>query len=66
MTINLSEKTVNTVLISLRDAKKSLERQINRTTNVNKLDVLNEQLEDVLDALAVFEEVQQWKQYSEQ
>lgn len=58
MVINLSEKTVNTVHIALTDVKRSLMKQLkNVEGDEDKKSVLNGQLDDVEDALTVFNEL---------
>lgn len=57
MVINLSEETVSTVCTALRDAQRTLKKQTNEYTG-NKLEIAENQLREVEDALAVFEELE--------
>lgn len=59
MQINLSSESVDVIINSLRDSKKSLKSQINKWEKVdepNKLKICQTQLRDVEDVLAIFEE----------
>ena len=62
MEINLSIETINTVYNSLRSSKQSLKFQLevslpNGKVNPNKKEIIEHQLEEVEDALSVFEEL---------
>ena len=58
MEINLSNETINTVYNSLRYSKQGLKRQLeNEKVNSNKKEIIEHQLAEVEDALAVFEEL---------
>ena len=62
MEINLSVETIKTVYNSLRSSKQTLKRQLevsipNRKMNPNKKEIVEYQLAEVEDALAVFEEL---------
>lgn len=59
MQINLSSESVNVIINTLRDSKKSLKSQINKWERVNepnKLKICQSQLRDVEDVLTIFEE----------
>ena len=56
MEINLSRETIATVYNSLRCSKATLEQQAN-TAPAKKRKIVEHQLEEVEDALAVFEEL---------
>lgn len=62
MEINLSEEVINTVCNSLRSSKQGLKSQLeygipNKKVNPNRKEIIEHQLEEVEDALAVFEEL---------
>ena len=61
MEINLSEEVINTVCSSLRDSKHHLKHQLElisiKKVNPNRKEIIEHQLEEVEDALAVFEEL---------
>ena len=58
MEINLSNETINTVYNSLRCSKQELKWQLkNEKVNPNKKEIIEHQLAEVEDALAVFEEL---------
>ena len=62
MEINLSNETINTVYNSLKDSKRSLERQLYYgipygKVHFDKKEIIQNQLADVNDALQVFEEL---------
>lgn len=57
MEINLSNETINTVYNSLRSTKRSLGWQLNGEKNADKKEIIKYQIEEVEDALAVFEEL---------
>lgn len=62
MVINLSEETIKTVYNSLRDSRLNLKLQLQKSVektkrNKNKEEIINYQLSEVEDALAVFEEL---------
>lgn len=59
MQINLSSESVDVIINSLRDSKRSLKSQVNKYEKVNepdKLLICKAQLRDVEDVLAIFEE----------
>ena len=57
MVINLSNETIQTVHSALRSVKTDLKRQHDKATSDNKKEIIKSQLEDVEDALAVFDEL---------
>ena len=57
MVINLSSETIQTVHSSLKAVKTDLKRQHDKATSNNKKEIIQSQLEDVEDALAVFDEL---------
>ena len=58
MVINLSAETIETVYNSLRNSKQDLKRQFEaKRENPNKKEIIEHQLEEVEDALFVFEEL---------
>ena len=62
MVINLSEETIKTVYNSLRDSRLGLRLQLQKSVasvkrNKNKEEIIKCQLEEVEDALAVFNEL---------
>jgi hypothetical protein len=58
MNINLSEETIQTVINALKDAERSLLKQIkNEEYSTNKFAVLKHQLNEVMGALETFEEL---------
>ena len=58
MTINLSEETIQTVYIALVDSKKNVQKQLrNGTYDERVKDILKYQLEEIQNALSVFEEL---------
>ena len=63
MVINLSEEVIETVYNSLRATKQDLIRQLNEEKNLRSFDkkvILKYQIEEVSDALQVFEELVQY------
>lgn len=60
MEINLSEETIKTVYNSLRDSRHGLKRQLNGKFNPNKKEIIKHQLEEVEDALFVFDELMEY------
>lgn len=62
MVINLSEETIKTVYNALRNSKQELKWQLevslpNGKVNPNRKEIIEHQLEEVEDALFVFEEL---------
>ena len=58
MEINLSTETIKTTYNALRDARHNLNRQFSsKKMNPNKKEIIEHQLAEVEDALAVFEEL---------
>lgn len=58
MVINLSAETIQTVYNSLRSSKQDLKRQLEvKMENPNKKEIIEHQIEEVEDALFVFEEL---------
>lgn len=57
MEINLSAETIETVYNSLRCSKQTLKQQQRAETSHDKKVIIKYQLEEVEDALAVFEEL---------
>lgn len=62
MVINLSEETIKTVYNALRNSKQGLKWQLevslpNGKVNPNRKEIIEHQLEEVEDALFVFEEL---------
>lgn len=57
MEINLSTETIETVYNSLRCSKQTLKQQQRNETSHDKKVIIKYQLEEVEDALAVFEEL---------
>lgn len=62
MEINLSEETIKTVYNSLKDSRLGLRLQLQKSVasikkNKNKEEIIKFQLDEVEDALAVFEEL---------
>ena len=62
MVINLSDETIKTIYNSLKDSRYNLKRQLgikpsNRNISPSKIEIIEHQLEEVEDALAVFEEL---------
>jgi hypothetical protein len=62
MEINLSSEVINTICNSLRASKHSLQHQLsvslpNKKVNPNKKEIIEHQLAEVEEALAVFEEL---------
>ena len=58
MAINLSLETVETACNALRYAQRNLRKQLNKENiSENKREILDHQLEDVENALSVFEEL---------
>lgn len=57
MEINLSTETIETVYNSLRCSKQTLKQQQKNETSHDKKVIIKYQLEEVEDALAVFEEL---------
>lgn len=59
MEINLSTESVEVIINSLRDSKRSLEQQVdkwNRVNEPNKAEICRTQLKQVCDVLSIFEE----------
>lgn len=64
MIINLSNEVINTVCISLNDSRRHLEWQLNHgipcgKVNLDKKEIIQNNLADVNEALQVFEELAQ-------
>lgn len=58
MVINLSAETIEAVYNSLRSSRQDLKRQLEaKKANTNKKEIIEHQIEEVEDALAVFEEL---------
>ena len=57
MVINLSEEVIETIYNSLRATKQDLKRQLNEENKFDKKVIIKYQIEEVEDALAVFEEL---------
>lgn len=62
MVINLSEETIKTAYNALRSSRNVLKSQLEfgipaKKVNPNKKEIIEHQLEEVEDALAVFEEL---------
>ena len=55
MTINLSNETITTVYNSLKSNQQSLKRQLK--TSPNKTEIIKHQLEEIENALHVFDEL---------
>lgn len=59
MEINLSTESVEVIINSLKDSKRSLKQQIekwNRIDETNKAEICKAQLKEVCDVLSIFEE----------
>lgn len=59
MEINLSTESVEVIINSLRDSKRSLKQQVdkwNRVNEPNKAKICEAQLKEVCDVLSIFEE----------
>lgn len=56
MQMNLSEKTVKTVINALKDKSKDLRRQMETTTSENRREILDFMLRENEEALDTFEE----------
>ena len=61
MNITLSEETISTVISSLKATRYSLNTQLHRSYYITdtKKEVLKHQIQEVDDALAVFEELEE-------
>ena len=58
MEINLSNEVIEAVYNSLRSSKHDLKRQLeNNANNTNKREIIKHQINDVENALQVFEEL---------
>lgn len=57
MEIKVSESIIETVCNSLRASKQSLWKRLQRHTNPNEKEILEHQLKEVQEALAVFEKL---------
>lgn len=60
MQINLSDESVNVIVNSLRDSKRSLKSQIDKWIRINestKEEICKNQLKDVENTLSIFEEI---------
>jgi predicted DNA-binding protein len=58
MVINLSEETITTAYNSLRSSRHTLKHQLEKANaSPNKKEIIEHQLEEVEDALFVFEEL---------
>lgn len=57
MEVNMSAETITTVYNALRDSKASLNRQLSKKIADNKKAIIEHQLEEVEDALFLFEEL---------
>lgn len=60
MNINLSDESVNIIVNSLRDSKRSLKGQLDKFTKINepnKAEMCKNQLMDVQNVLSIFEEI---------
>lgn len=56
MMINISDETVNTILISLRDSEKSLKRRMKSAKSAQQITTLKHQLIQVQDVIDIFKE----------
>lgn len=56
MMINISDETVNTILISLRDSEKSLKRRMKSAKSAQQVTTLKHQLIQVQDVIDIFAE----------
>lgn len=56
MYINLSSETMETIYNSLRSTKQNLKKQLNQNIDQNKKEIITHQLEEVEDALFIWEE----------
>ena len=59
MEINLSTESVQVIVNSLRDSKRSLQQQMDKWSRVNepnKVETCKAQLKEVSDVLSIFEE----------
>lgn len=60
MNINLSDESINVIVNSLRDSKRSLKTQIDKWVKINepnKAEICKNQLVDVENTLSIFEEI---------
>ena len=60
MQINLSDESVNVIVSSLRDSKRSLKSQIDKWIKINepnKAEICKNQLKDVENTLSIFKEI---------
>ena len=60
MQINLSDGSINVIVNSLRDSKRSLKTQIDKWVKINepnKAEICKNQLVDVENTLSIFEEI---------
>ena len=62
MEINLSAESVEVIMNSLRDSKRSLNQQIDKWNRINEprnAEICKSQLKEVVDVLSIFEEYKQ-------
>ena len=57
MVVNLSNETIQAVHSALRSVKTDLKIQYDKAISNNKKEIIKSQLEDVKNALAVFDEL---------
>jgi hypothetical protein len=57
MEIKVSENVIETVCNSLRASKRSLWQRLRRHTNPNEKEILEHQIKEVNEALAIFEKL---------
>lgn len=60
MQINLSDESLNVIVNSLRDSKRSLKSQIDKCIRIDestKAEICKNQLKDVENTLSIFEEI---------
>ena len=60
MEINLSAKSVEVIMNSLRNSKRSLNQQIDKWDRINesrKAEICKSQLKEVINVLSIFEEL---------
>jgi len=56
MTINISDETVKTIMISLRDSERSLKRRMKSAKSAQQVTTLKHQLNQVQDVIEIFKE----------